>query len=92
MQKDKHLKSFFSSPLADSEQSECEEQKIESSQGEDSNKITSSVPLNPLLRLDIPSHIAEKICKEAEELMKTNPSKSCLSPGCTESNESSEEF
>ena len=88
MQKDKHLRSFFSSPLADSVQSEHEEeQKIESSQGENSNRITSSVPLNPLLQLDIPSHIAEKIWKEAEELLKSNPSKICLSPGCTESNE-----
>lgn len=83
--KDKHLKTFFSSPLADSKQSEHEEvQQTESSQGENSDKIKS---VNPLVQLDIPSHIAERIWKEADELLKSNPSKICLSPGCNNSNE-----
>ena len=50
-------------------------------------KFGSSLPLNPLVELDIPSHIAEKIWKEAEELLKSNPGKICLSPGCTDSKE-----
>ena len=49
--------------------------------------ISGSLPLNPLMQLDIPSHIAEKIWKECEEVLKSNPSKICLSPGCTNSKE-----
>ena len=47
---------------------------------------TRCPPTNPIVQLQLPSYIAEKIWKEAERL-NDNPSNICLSPGCTNDRE-----
>ena len=59
VQKDKALKAFFSSPLVDPEQTYHEDEEEE--KNEHATGISGSLPLNPLMQLDIPSHIAKDL-------------------------------
>ena len=78
-QKDKHIKAFFSSPLISS--------VPQDENSENPREIAASLPTNPLIQLEMPLYVADKIWKEAHELLKDNAGKICLSPGCTDNRE-----
>ena len=73
-QKDKHINTFFSSPLIST--------VPQDENSENPQEIAASLPTNPLIQLEIPLYVADKIWKEAQDLL-DNAGKICLSPGCT---------
>ena len=77
-QKDKHIKAFFSSPLIST--------VPQDENSENPQEIATSLPIYPLTQLELPLYVADKIWK-AQDLLKDNAGRICLSPGCTSNRE-----
>ena len=77
-QKERHVKEFFSAPLA-----VCGQQNDTSHMKSPPNTPANYPLTNPLVQLQLPSYVTDKIWSEADNLLKDGAKNVCLSPGCT---------